>query len=142
MCFFILARRAAVVHIPSVRELSRNLGPLASNWDILTVACRLTDDEAMVMLDELIAKYGNRGAKTLLGVPSLTFRNWLAKRRASDPGKRVIWLTWAMMCEPGQIATVWDLATWGRFAKSKRVKRAVKSLHVFDTQDFDQGAGI
>lgn len=64
----------------------------------------------------------------LLGVPWDTVRTWyvngVGRRNGTPTSRRMIWLTWALLCRPGQISTVWHMMTCGRMTDSASPARA------------------
>jgi hypothetical protein len=67
------------------------------------------------MIHDLQDYFGERTTCALLGVPVLTFRDWLAGRGMTASGVRVVWLSWCLTFHPERLQTVEDLVTWGRF---------------------------
>lgn len=74
-------------------------------------------DEAISMLMDLRDVVGTYGeVASLLGVSPSVVTEWT--RGHCIPNKasrRAIWLLWAMICRPGQIRTVFDIITSGRY---------------------------
>lgn len=83
---------------------------------------RSTDAEFGQMLADLLAVFGGRRAVSpILGVPALTLEHWrMRKRKPSAGARRLVWLVWSLVCKPQNLATVFDLITWGRYAPNKR----------------------
>lgn len=109
-----------------VRE---RFGPLDPRWRRLQFAAARSESECVDMLRDLEGKFGGeRGAAQLIGVSVLTLRSWRERQSMSVPSRRVIWLIWALVSAPEQLATVWDVMMWGRFTGNAAVRKRVAQL--------------
>ena len=79
------------------------------------------------MVRDLFARFGREGVAMLCGVPGMTVRQWRDGKPCNASARRAIWLAWCAVYHPERISTFWDWVTWGRFANSRRVKRALKA---------------
>lgn len=83
--------------------------------------------EASAMLADLCALVGDYHTALLLHVPRCQVRAW--KAAGKPPGPRIrgcLWLVWSAVCRPGQVRTVFDIETWGRFTDSGGPQHAGK----------------
>ena len=80
------------------------------------------------MLGAIVRRYGVTGAAEIMGQAGLTVKTWIKGGVRTFAVRRVIWLHYVLLFEPGTIETVFDLATWGRFRVVKRRCRKVRSL--------------
>lgn len=68
------------------------------------------------MITDLIRVISPHGCAEVLGLRLRVLKRY--ERGYQRPGnglRRHIWSMWANICRPGQVVTVFDLATWGRF---------------------------
>lgn len=74
-------------------------------------------DECLAMLADLRGVVGTYGeVASMLGVAPSVVTEWTrGKRPPTNAGRRAIWLLWAMICRPGQVRTVFDIITSGRY---------------------------
>jgi hypothetical protein len=57
-------------------------------------------------------------ASGVTGVPWRTMESWFTGRRQPNTAAaRGIWLCWVTICRPGEVKTVYDIATCGRITK-------------------------
>lgn len=76
------------------------------------------NDCVRMLTDLLIAFKGDRrDLCAVLGVSLHTLGCWLNRRAQSDPARKLIWMTWALLLHPELLRTVWHIVTWGRYAK-------------------------
>jgi len=76
-----------------------------------------SESEVVEMCLELIEHYGWIKTYTLIGVPSLTMRNWVSQHNLpSRSAVRAIWYTWCLLLHPKLLRSEWDIVTWGRFS--------------------------
>lgn len=100
-----------VIHgqVPRIRLAKR----LCDACTVLIAA----DTEAVAMLMDLrdvVGTYGEVAA--LLGVAPSVVTEWTRGHNTpTNASRRAIWLLWAMICRPGQIRTVFDIITSGRY---------------------------
>jgi hypothetical protein len=90
-------------------------------WTVSTFAVQHSDPEIRAELRELQAVLGESGACMVLSVPVQTWRQWRDGRRGlSSAARKLIWITWALVCRPDLVTSLFDVATWGRFRTEKR----------------------
>jgi len=73
------------------------------------------------MLEELRSALGNwDNVADALGTHHGTICTWMfaSNRGITNTSAQLVWLTWALICRPGQVNTVFDLATCGRYTES------------------------
>jgi len=89
------------------------------------------------MLERLYGFLGRETLCAVLGLPVQTVRDWRSGRRVpSGAGYRAIWLTWCMCFHPERLATLHDIATWGRFRVERRLGPGVRSLGIAPAADY------
>jgi len=79
------------------------------------------------MVVHLKARFGEKGAAGLLGVPVVTLRGWCAGKRIEAAPARAVWLVHALLLRPGIVTSAFDLVTWGRFHVVRRAVRRAGS---------------
>lgn len=84
-----------------------------------------TPPELRVMVIQLYERIGSlRAVAVLLGIKDRkTIKGWIRGTHIPKPHAqttRLVWLTWAMICQPWRTQSVWHLMTWGRFTVDSR----------------------
>lgn len=99
--------------------------------ELLVFRLQPNASECRAMLGELIERLGGTvQARNAMGVSGVTLRHWLrGSREPSDAGKRVIWLTWALLLHPERCRTLHHMITWGRYATRREPWRIGKGHH-------------
>jgi len=72
------------------------------------------------MVDELKAllNVNERGVSSILGFTSQAMKTWrLGHRLVGRSSIRCIWLTHSLILAPWKLRTLFDLVTWGRYAR-------------------------
>lgn len=88
-----------------------------------------TVDESTAMLGDLRSALGNGGTvAAALGVSAVQFNEWVRNNRRPSKGtRRAIWLLWALICRPGEVRTVFDIVTSGRYTRRGGPQHAGKT---------------
>lgn len=73
--------------------------------------------ECLAMLRDLQALLGTR-FNAVTGIHHRNYCEWLRPGEAGPSlgWRRAIWLLWVMICRPGSVENLMDIATWGRFS--------------------------
>lgn len=117
-CLLSLALHALRCYAAFVRKLPGKLSPA---WAKPGYALQPSDREFLAMLSDLRRLVGSHSLPELLGLPVQTVVSWQnGQRLPASHGRRLVWLTWALLLHPDRIGTAFDLATWGRFRAERR----------------------
>ena len=92
-------------------------------WDLFLRAIQPTPGEVASMISDLRAKFQGqwRPVVQCTGIPRRTLCAIKYGTSKPTPGAaRAVWLTWCLVCRPGALRTIRDLATSGRFTAGDR----------------------
>ena len=92
-------------------------------WDLLTRALLPVPDEVAAMVCDLRSELGGEWRQVVqaTGIAQRTMTSWINGGRKPPPASaRAVWLCWCLVCRPGAIQTIYDLATSGRFTDGGR----------------------
>ena len=70
-----------------------------------------------------------RSVAYVLGSSLIALTSWRRRGRMSMPARKLVWITWALVCSPESIQSVEHLIVWGRVARLK-----VNKAHEVDTE--------
>lgn len=112
--------------------------PIPSEYERFLQAIPPTPDEVAMMLADLRRVFGKVGrVSRVLGLPARhLFEMSSNAGRPSRASARLIWIVWSLVCRPGELTTVFDLETCGRFTRrgnpataGKRLKKNLRRYH-------------
>jgi hypothetical protein len=79
------------------------------------------------LLAKLHKQFGLSYLSALVSVSPGALSRWLNGSQPPSPVScRVIWLTYCMVFEPKRVATLFHIATWGKFADDRECSPAVE----------------
>lgn len=100
------------------------------DWDTFARACIATDDEAFCMLCDIKRKLGGPWAAVaqFMGCSEHAIRQWGAKGKMLPSARKLIFLSWVLICRPGSCQTFLDVVCWGRTTKRGNPETAGKGF--------------
>jgi hypothetical protein len=101
---------------PAKRK-THNRQPKPYEWFIRAI--QPTPDEVASMMIDLCRVCGDWAqVEITTGIPQIVACEWIwGRNRPSFAAAKAIFLYWAILCRPGEIDTVFNLSTCGRFTK-------------------------
>lgn len=111
----------------SKRRRKHKPARLGSDWWRICLALAPSPGEVRAMLADLARVFPGPDLGNVLGVSQLSLRNWDKNTAPSAAARRAIWLVWVLVFHPARCRTVFDVATWGRFAVFTRPLRRSRS---------------
>lgn len=131
--------------LPTKRDHNRQPRP----YERFIRAVQPTPNEVAIMLVDLKRTLGDWNQIELVtGIPLKSACEWIwGRKRPSASSTKVIFLFWSLICRPGELETLFDLSTCGRFTKrgdpataggklkrnlTRNLERVEKSSHEID----------
>src|SRR5690348_15697606 len=98
------------------------------NLRLLMPQLRPNHAECIKMMSDLQAIAGPWWAAVMIGLTLPRFRQSLAGRPITGPRAALLWQVWSRVCRPGQVTTIFDMTTFGRFTRSGGPENAGKPI--------------